>query len=120
MDIDFTEICHKHTQWRVRLNKFLSGQEDLTLEQAGTHRDCALGQWIHSEGRTKFGDLREMLDLAKIHRDMHDAVIATIRAKQDGNRDSANASLATVDRLSRKIVQQIQAIELIVTKTAVR
>jgi len=120
MDIDFNEICHKHTQWRIRLNKFLSGQEDLTLEQAGTHRDCALGKWIHSEGRTKFGDLREMLDLAKIHRDMHEAVIATIRAKQTGNRDAADASLAAVEALSRKVVQQIHMIELIVTKAAAR
>ena len=120
MDVDFNEISFKHTQWRIRLHRFLSGEENLTLEQAGTHRGCALGQWIHSEGRKNFGHLREMLDLAKVHRDMHDAVIATIRAKQAGHRDAADASLAAVEALSRKVVQQIHTIEMIVTKTAMR
>lgn len=114
MDVDFHELRTMHAQWRIRLNKFLTGQENLTLEQAGTHRDCALGKWIHSDGRARFGDLKEMLELAKLHRDMHDAVIATIRAKQGGDDAGANASLAEVEALSRKVVQQIRTVEMIV------
>jgi methyl-accepting chemotaxis protein len=114
MDVDFSDLRTKHAQWRIRLNKFLTGQENLTVEQAGTHRDCALGQWIHSEGRARFGDLKEMLDLAKLHRDMHDAVLATIRAKEAGDTTAATASLAEVEALSRKVVQQIRTVEMIV------
>jgi methyl-accepting chemotaxis protein len=114
MDVDFNDLRTKHAQWRIRLNKFLTGQETLTVEQAGTHRDCALGKWIHSEGRARFGDLKEMLDLAKLHRDMHDAVLATIRAKDAGNDTAAAASLAEVEALSRKVVQQIRTVEVIV------
>jgi methyl-accepting chemotaxis protein len=114
MDVDFNEIRTKHAQWRIRLNKFLKNQENITIEQAGTHRDCALGKWIHSEGRAQFGHLKEMLDLAKTHRDMHEAVLATIRAKEAGNPTAAAASLAEVEALSRKVVQQIRTVEMIV------
>jgi methyl-accepting chemotaxis protein len=114
MNVDFDALRTKHTQWRIRLNRFLTGQETLTVEEAGTHRDCALGKWIHSEGWAQFGDLKEMLDLAKIHRDMHEAVLATIRAHEAGNTTTANASLTQVETLSRKVVQQIRMVEMIV------
>ena len=111
MPVDFDAVRNKHSQWRVRLNKFLRGEEDLTLAGAGTHRDCDLGKWIHGEGRARFGHLPEMLELAKIHRDMHDAVIRTIQSQEAGQTQQAQQALQAVQELSRKVILQINLVE---------
>ena len=57
--LDFASARSKHLLWKSRLRDFLDGKGTLTMNEAISHKDCALGKWLYSSGLQQFGKLPE-------------------------------------------------------------
>lgn len=110
--VDLEEAKTAHLAWRIKLRDFLDGKGSLTVEQAVSHHDCALGKWYYSEGLEKYGKMSEMQQVEDPHAEMHQIIKKIIQFKEQGNLDAAEAEFQKVNPLSTRIVGLLDAIEL--------
>lgn len=109
--VDLSAAKAAHLAWRGRLRAFLDGQAALSLEQASSHKDCALGQWYYSEGLEKYGHLNEMQELEHPHAHLHNIIRQIIELREQGQQAEAEALYEKVDPLSKEIVTLLSRIE---------
>ena len=87
--IDFSQARFKHLNWKFRIRNFLDGKESLTTEQAVSHMHCDLGRWYYSQGKNKYGNLKEMQEFEREHEKLHSLVKEIVSLK--GNLDFAKS-----------------------------
>jgi chemotaxis protein histidine kinase CheA len=109
--LDFALARSKHQQWFDRLREFLDGKTALTVEQAGSHKDCALGKWLYSTGLKEYGDIPEMQELEKTHAEFHGLVRNIVRLKTTGHHAQAEQESSDVKPTSQKIVELLTTVE---------
>jgi two-component system chemotaxis sensor kinase CheA len=109
--LDFAVARSKHEQWFTRLREFLDGKTALTVEQAGSHKDCALGKWLYSTGLREFGAIPEMQELEKTHAGFHALVKQIVSAKNAGHHAQAEQEFEDVKPTSAKIIELLTAVE---------
>ena len=110
-NLDFAIARSKHQLWQKRLRDFLDGKASLTLEEARSHRDCALGQWLYSSALQQFGNLPEMQQLEKLHQQFHAVVSIVISAQASSETARAEQELLRVESLSAEIVALLTTLE---------
>jgi two-component system chemotaxis sensor kinase CheA len=115
--LDFAVARSKHEQWFTRLREFLDGKAALTVEQAGSHKECALGKWLYSAGLHEFGDIPEMQALEKTHAGFHALVKQIVTLKNDGHHARAEQEFMDVKPTSAKIIELLNAAEKVVLET---
>jgi chemotaxis protein histidine kinase CheA len=109
--LDFALVRNKHQQWFDRLRQFLDGKTALTVEQAGSHKDCALGKWIYSTGLKEYGDIPEMQELEKTHTGFHALVKNIVTLKTTGHHAQAEQEFGDVKPTSADIVELLTTVE---------
>jgi chemotaxis protein histidine kinase CheA len=109
--LDFAAAREKHQRWFDRLHQFLDGNTALTVEQAGSHNDCALGKWLYSTGLKEYGDIPEMQELEKTHAGFHALVRNVVTFKAAGHHAQAEQEFANVKPTSEKIVELLIQVE---------
>ncbi len=109
--LDFKLAKTKHLAWKERLRKFLDDKEELTQEQAVSHRHCDLGKWLYADGLRVYGEHQELLDMEKTHKEMHSYISAIIDAKEGGDCDSAENLYNKVTVCSTQVVANLTSIE---------
>jgi len=108
---DFGMARTKHRQRFDRLRQFLDERTALTVEQAGSHKDCALGKWLYSTGLNEFGDIPEMQELEKTHAGFHALVKQIVTLKTAGHYAQAEQEFRDVQPTSAKIIELLAAVE---------
>jgi chemotaxis protein histidine kinase CheA len=109
--LDFAAARSKHQLWQSKLREFLDGKGTMTLAQAGSYQDCALGKWLYASGLEQFGGLAEMQQLEKLHQRFHEGVCEVISSKASGDTARSEQELARVESLSAQIVSLLTALE---------
>jgi chemotaxis protein histidine kinase CheA len=109
--LDFASARSKHLLWRTRLRSFLDGEGTLTVAEASSHKDCALGKWLYSSGLQQFGKLPEMQQLENLHQQFHGAVREVISLKTSGDTARSERELTRVESLSAQIVSLLTGLE---------
>ena len=71
--IDIKHAIDAHMQWRHRLENYVRGQsfEQFQADAVAADHRCELGQWIHTDGRRKYGHLPQFCELDLIHAEFH-------------------------------------------------
>ncbi|MCP5422000.1 MAG: PAS domain-containing protein [Chromatiaceae bacterium] len=110
-DFDFFGARTAHLAWRQRIRDFLDGRKSLTHEEAVSHRDCALGKWLYSEGIRKYGEMEGMQKLEKEHEKLHALIRNIIQFKEEGRTDKAERGYVEVEDLSAEIVGLLKSLE---------
>ncbi len=110
--LDFSAARRAHMAWKAKLRAFLDGRAALSTDEAVSHRDCALGKWLYSEGMQQFGHLHEMQAMEKEHVDMHATVRRIIELANSGDRHAAEQEMPKIAHLSSDIVGYLNEIEL--------
>jgi len=87
--MDFATARKKHHQWLDRLKELLEGKATMTVEQAGSPRECALGKWLYGVGLKEYGSIPEMRTLEQTHKNFHEVVREVIASTV--NRNEAQA-----------------------------
>ncbi len=101
----------KHLGWKVRIQAFLAGKEEVDAEQAGNPKACDLGRWLYAEGMTRYGSIPEMVELERVHADMHAVVRRVVQMKHSGDVRAAQEGAAKVERMSEQVVALLTAVE---------
>ncbi len=108
---DFGTAREAHLAWKHRLADFLAGKSTLTQSQAVSHHDCVLGKWYDGEGRKKYGDMAQFRAIEEPHAALHAAIRNIVQLKQDGNTTEAQRLYQTVEPISERIVEMLNALE---------
>ncbi len=109
--IDLGAAKAAHLSWKTRLRSFLDGKSSLTEKEAVSHMDCAFGKWYYSEGKEKYGSLREFTSIESPHEKLHAQVKEAIRYRQAKEFDRAENCYDQVAAISAEIVQKLTALE---------
>jgi chemotaxis protein histidine kinase CheA len=109
--IDFAVAREKHHQWLGRLKDVLAGKTTMTVEQAGSPRECALGKWLYGVGLKDYGVIPEMSILEQAHKAFHETVREVVAAKAKGDDGHSNEMFARVAPLSQKVVDLLISVE---------
>jgi len=109
--LDFSLARDRHQRWLDRLRELLDGKLTMTVEQAGSHKDCVLGKWLYGTGLTEYGDITEMSALEKTHQHFHQLVRDVVAAKVSGNPTRAEQLLAEVGPMSKEIFELLTSVE---------
>jgi methyl-accepting chemotaxis protein len=109
--IDFAHARQAHLSWLMRLRSFLDEGTGLTLEEAGSHRDCELGRWIYGRGQQQHGSSGNFQNLERKHAQFHDTVREVVAARSRADRKTAEEAFARVKSLSQEVIALIDAVE---------
>ena len=83
--LDFDGAISAHGKWKQRLVDYISGGgEQLDPNIVGRDDQCALGCWIHSDGK-KLGNDSHFPDLKHEHAEFHRSAGKVIRSYQSGS-----------------------------------
>jgi hypothetical protein len=93
MDID--AAIQAHVNWKIKLTQFMNGsaKEKIDANVAGKDDACALGQWLHGEGRTVLAGRSDYQDLVSAHAEFHRQVAALVRKCEAGQTAAAHKEL---------------------------
>jgi len=83
----------------------------LTVEEAGSHKECALGKWLYSTGLKDFRDVGEIVELEKTHAGFHALVRQIVTLAAAGNSAQAEQAFSDVKPTSEKIIELLTAAE---------
>jgi methyl-accepting chemotaxis protein len=108
--MDFDGAVAAHSAWKAKLGKYLRNP-DKSLNAASIAMDdqCALGQWLHGEGR-KYSSDPEFSELKKEHANFHLAASNLVKRADLGENVSEDATLGANSpyaKLSSHVVQLI-------------
>jgi methyl-accepting chemotaxis protein len=108
---DFFAARTAHLAWRQRIRDFLNGDKGLTHDEAVSHRDCALGKWLYSDGLAQYGDMNDMQLMEREHEQLHAVIHEIVELKSHGRDDEAEVRYRDIERLSTKIVGLLKSVE---------
>jgi methyl-accepting chemotaxis protein len=109
--IDFSQAKTKHLHWRMRVRDFLDGKESLSEQEAISHRDCELGQWLYAGGLERYGKQPAMKKLERVHRDLHTAVKVIMQLRTAGDVPRAEKEYRRLVALSDEIISLLTELE---------
>jgi chemotaxis protein histidine kinase CheA len=110
-NLDFASARNKHLLWKSKLRDFLDGKGVMTVAEAGSYKDCALGKWLYTSGLAEFGDMPDMRRLEVLHQAFHKAVREVISSQAAGDTARSEQELARVEPLSGQIVVLLTDLE---------
>jgi chemotaxis protein histidine kinase CheA len=108
---DFDEARQKHEQWIGRLADVLDRKSTMTVEQASSHTECALGKWLYSAGLKRYGGIAGINALEAAHRQFHQMVRDVVVLASRGEKEAANRQFEQAELLSAKIVDLLLGCE---------
>ncbi len=108
--LDFSLAKLHHQLWKMKLRLFLDDQEKLSVEEAVSHRDCQLGQWIYSTGLRQYGSEAEMNKLEKVHADFHTEIKQVVNLKNQGKATEAEIEYQKIVPLSTQVIDLLEAL----------
>jgi methyl-accepting chemotaxis protein len=110
--LDLSAAKMAHLNWKTRLRSFLDGQGTLTEAEAVSHKDCAFGKWYYSEGLKNYGHIQELKDVEEPHAELHRTIKEIVKARNSGDKATAEKLYANVDHISRRIVGLLDVAEV--------
>jgi methyl-accepting chemotaxis protein len=102
--IDLEAAKARHLAWKTRMRSFLDGKSTMSIDQATSHRECALGKWYYSSAREQFAELPEIRELEHPHEQLHKLVKQIVTLKNQGQSKAAEAEYLKIGPLSDRIV----------------
>lgn len=109
--VNFAMIRFKHLQWKSKLRGFITGDRDISRDEAVSDHDCALGSWYFGPGLEQFGDLEVMAKIEEPHRKLHEAVTDVIAFKEAGDLAGAQRRFHDLGEYSEKVVELLHELE---------
>ncbi|MCD9017012.1 sensor histidine kinase [Parachryseolinea silvisoli] len=107
--LDFAQARTKHILFKTQLRSILyHGQTD---QHVSSHTTCALGEWIYGLALAAYGSIPEVVELEKVHRDMHLAAAQLIDLYQQGRVEEARAGFTSVEIMAANLIMLLSVVE---------
>lgn len=117
--VDFVAAKLQHTLWKMKLRRYLDGEETLTLAQATDHHACEVGRWLDAPttgGLAVWGHLTEMRELDAAHKALHAAVKQVIECHDARRTAEAEAHFAEAEEHSQRVVALLDLLQTVTSK----
>ncbi len=108
---DIDAAIEAHNQWKSRIQNLLNGKEHITVDQVTTHLQCKLGKWYYEEGQAQFKSNFHFQELGSAHEKLHTVLKDVVRLYNDGRKNEAREASASVNTLSKKVVQALNELK---------
>jgi len=97
--LDFMSAIEAHVRWKVRLEAYIAGTGDESLDPEVVSRDdqCMLGKWLYGEGGQSHGEQPRFQAVKDIHADFHRAAGDVVRTVDAGEPEKAKDLLCKGD-----------------------
>jgi len=109
--LDFAKARLMHEQWLGRLREVLDGVTTMTVEQAGSQTQCALGTWLYKHGLKDYSGMAETHRVEAAHKEFHETVREVVALKAAGDVVGAERKLMEVGPASRKVIELLTTVE---------
>ncbi len=109
--LDFAKARFAHEQWLGRLRQLLDGATTMTVEQAGSPTQCALGKWLYGSALREYGSIREIHEVEAVHKRFHEVVREVVALKVRGDAAGAEHAFLEVGSGSQNVVALLTAVE---------
>lgn len=109
-EINLMEAVEAHISWKLRLQRYLDGKSDETLDPMVICRDdqCNLGKWIHGPALKHFHDVEPFHLLRADHAQFHYVAANIVKSVQANDRSSAEAIFhGEYQQISHKVVIEL-------------
>lgn len=110
-DLNFSTVKMAHSTWKLKVRGFLDGRMEIDAKQLASHQTCELGKWIYSIGLNKYSRLRELQELEKTHKLMHEAVKQVVELKKTGKLKEAEHEFLRVKEASDSVLSLLTSLE---------
>ncbi|MBF0178724.1 MAG: CZB domain-containing protein [Magnetococcales bacterium] len=105
---DMLKVKAAHLAWLQKLEDLLTGQSDMSEQEAVDDHSCQLGKWFFSpEGGGRFAALPSYREVDLVHRKVHELASQIIRDHKAGK--DAVASMRHFNRLREDLFLQLDA-----------
>lgn len=112
--LDMKTALAAHEVWKERLRQVFEGEVDMPdISKVARDDLCLMGQWLHREGRRKYGDNPAFLRLLGAHSEFHLCVGEALAAHAADDPDTARERERDVRRHSDRV--QLDLVRLFVT-----
>jgi len=109
-DINIMDAINAHVLWKIRLEKYLNGTSEETLDPKVICRDdqCKLGKWIHGPGLKHFHNDDGFMTLRDDHAQFHLIASNVVTKVQENDTDTARELLeGEYLKTSHKVVHDL-------------
>ena len=100
-----------HNMWKLRLLKFMEGEQDMDPSELVDHTQCYLGKWYYSVGKESCGHLQTFKDIEPPHIELHKLAREIYELKKAGKVDEAKAKLIRVKEVAQEIVANLDKLK---------
>jgi aerotaxis receptor len=108
---DLDQAVAAHLQWKTKLRTAIDHGEKLDVDTVCRDDRCPLGQWIHGEGRARWGHVPEFTKLLQEHAAFHRTVGDVARQINAGQKEAATRALAGGTPFARATQATVMAIK---------
>ncbi|MBF0261946.1 MAG: bacteriohemerythrin [Magnetococcales bacterium] len=104
------KVMDGHYNYHMQLMNAVEGRITLPSSDAVSATACALGGWIEDEGRRKYGERSEFMEMDKVHQALHALGKQILVDNESGGRESAQQRLREFDRLLKSLFSHLDAL----------
>jgi PAS domain S-box-containing protein len=114
--LDFEQARARHLLFKSRLRSILYGIE---IDEAPvvSHFECAVGKWIYGHALQVYGHIAEMVELEKVHADIHISAKGLVELYKAGKIDEARKGLGEMENIADHLVRLLSIIEIKLKET---
>ncbi|MEH7826927.1 CZB domain-containing protein [Gemmobacter denitrificans] len=69
--MNLEDAVKNHAEWRLKFRRAISQKERMDAATIGKDNCCAVGQWLHGEGGTRWGRTPEFMKAMDKHKAFH-------------------------------------------------
>ncbi|MBK0404161.1 CZB domain-containing protein [Adhaeribacter sp. BT258] len=107
---EFESATVKHILFKSKVKSYLYGSS-IDLEPIVNFRVCSFGQWIYDRGMPLFGQMPEMRELEKVHKEIHDFASYLVKLKQENQTEEALDQLPKLEMLANGIFELLKKVQ---------
>jgi len=118
--MDFDAAMQAHANWKVKLTAYAGGISSEKLDAVATAKDnaCALGQWLHGDGKAVMAGRAEYRELVTAHADFHRQAATLVTLIDRGQAAQANAQLGDTKSTYREASSKVIGILMKLKRSA--
>ena len=107
---EFESATVKHILFKSKVKSYLYGSMT-DLEPIVNYQVCSFGQWIYEKGMPLFGQMPEMQQLEKVHKEIHDFAAYLVKLKQENQTEKALSELPQLEKLATGIFDLLKKVQ---------
>lgn len=109
--LDFNQAKARHLLFKARLRSIVYGAE-IDEAPVTSHFECTLGKWIYNHALREYGHIPEMIDLEKVHAQIHTKARELMGLYKNGKIEEARKGLENMEKVADSLIGLLTNIEV--------